>query len=117
MEIISGIVLVGLGIALWGIGWWHWVLVGLGLLGVSPWLGVRRILRRAERDPSVLVSDPERRRARARRTAPVTAAVQTVVCAGVGYALDGWPAALYVGGLGALGSAMGVWWTLRRFRA
>ena len=67
MEIASAIAALALGIALWSQGWWHWVLIGVGILGLSPWPGAATILRKAERRPEILVSDPERRRTRGRR--------------------------------------------------
>jgi hypothetical protein len=67
MEIVGGIAAILLAVTFWGEGWWSWVLLGVGVLGLSPWSGARAILRRAERKPETLVTDPGRRRTRARR--------------------------------------------------
>jgi hypothetical protein len=112
-EIASGIGAIVLGLALWNEGWWHWLLIGVGLLSLSPWLGAAAILRRAERKPEILVADPDRRRARARRLAPIQVPVLVLVGALVGYLVDGWAAAATMGALMGAGAALGVWWGLR----
>jgi hypothetical protein len=115
MEIASGVIcLIVAGV--WADGWWRWLLVGLGLLGLSPWLGARSILRRAERKPGVLVTDPDRRRVRARRTVLILVPVYVLVGGVVGYLVDGWPAAGTMGGLMGVGAALGAWWVVRRYR-
>ncbi len=68
-EIISGVGCIALGLIFWNEGWWHWALIGIGVFTVLPWGGAQGVLRKAERDPDVLIWDPERRRARARRIA------------------------------------------------
>lgn len=113
-EIAGGIASIVAGAALWDSGWVHWLLLGVGLFGLSPWPGAAAILRRAERHPEVLNHDPERGRARVRRTAPVLVSVCALAGAGVGYLVDGWPAALFMGGLMAASGALGALLALRR---
>lgn len=117
MEIAGGVAAVLLAVLFWGEGWWPWVLIAAGLLGLSPWPGAQAILRKAERKPGVLVTDPERRRARARRTALILAPLQAVIGGVVGYLLDGWPAAITMAALLGAGGALGAWWVLRRVNA
>ena len=114
MEIAGGIASIVASAALWGSGWVHWLLLGVGLFGLSPWPGAAAILRRAERHPEVLNHDPERGRARVRRTAPILVSVCALAGAGVGYLVDGWPAALSMGGLMAVSGGLGAVLALRR---
>jgi len=58
LEIVGGIAAILLALTFWGQGWWPWVLLGVGVLGLSPWPGARAILHKAERKPDVLVTDP-----------------------------------------------------------
>jgi hypothetical protein len=62
----------------------------------------------------VLVSDPERRRERFRRVVVVMAAAYTVAGFVIGALIGGWPAAVYVGGLMALGALLSAIWMRRR---
>lgn len=93
-ELITGLACVVLGLALWGYGWWHWALLGVGVIGVSPWPGSAAILRRAEHDPTVLVTDPDRRRARARRATLFTVPAYALPGAVAGYVVGGWAVAV-----------------------
>lgn len=113
-EVIGGVALVVGGLTLWDEGWVHWALIGLGLLSLSPWPGAQRILRKAEREPDVLVTDPDRRRARARRVAMVQIPLSLLTGTVLGYLLDGWPAAAVMGALMGGGAALGAWWFVRR---
>lgn len=114
VELVSGIAAIALGLALWTMGWWHWVLLAVGLVGLSPWPGPRAILRRAERKPGVLVSDPIRRRARGRRATRVVVPLYFLTGAVAGYILDGWAAAVYMGLLMGAGPVLGAWSYRRR---
>jgi hypothetical protein len=114
-EIVSGVVAIALGVAFWGEGWWHWALIGIGVLMVLPLVGAAPLLRRADRNPGVLVSDPDRRRERGRRAMLIIAPAIVVIGVVYGYLLDGWTGAAVVGGLFGVGAALGVllfrrWW-------
>jgi Kef-type K+ transport system membrane component KefB len=114
LEVIGGIAAIPIALALWNDGPWRWVLLAMGLISLSPWPGAAAILRRAERHSDVLVSDPERRRARARRIAIWQVPISLLLGAITGYLLDGWPAALFLGLVsGAVATAVS-WWMLRR---
>jgi hypothetical protein len=89
------------------------VLIAVGVLGLLPWPGARAILRRAERDPDVLVTDPDRRRARGRRAMMILVPAETLFVFAVGYLVDGWPAAIFMGPLGAAGALLGAWFYTR----
>src|ERR1700733_564818 len=89
VELVSGLVSVASGLALWGAGWWHWVLVAFGLVGLSPWPGVKTIIGRAPHDPGVLVSDPDRRRARARLAGAIVVPGYLLVGLVAGYVAGG----------------------------
>ena len=116
-EIVSGIGALLLAVPLWDDGWWRWALLASGVAGLSPWPGARMILRRDERDPDVLVWDPDRRRMRARRVALTQVAVNVVVGGLVGYLMDGWLAAIFIAGFaGAIAAVVG-WLLIRRERA
>jgi hypothetical protein len=112
-EIVTGLGAIASGLILWNDGWWHWLLIGVGLLSLSPWPGAAAILRRAERRPDVLIRDPERRRARARRVTRVQLVVVPLVGGVIGYLIDGWPAALTMGGLMGAGVGLGAWLVFR----
>jgi hypothetical protein len=113
MEIVSAVFAFIVAALVWDVAWARWLLIAMGLLSLSPWPGAARILRRAERDPGVLVSDPERRRARGRRAVLIIVPVQVAIAFAVGYLIDGWPAAIYVGALAAIASFGGVWFYKR----
>ncbi len=114
LEIVVGIVALMLSIVLWGEGWWHWALIAAGVLGLSPWPGARAILRKAERNPGILVGDPARRRARGRRAVMLLVPMYLLLGVGVGYVVDGWPAAISMGALIGGSGALGGWFYLRR---
>jgi hypothetical protein len=114
-EIVSGLAAVVAGIALWNAGWYHWLLIGVGLLTLSPWPGPRAILRRAERKPGVLVTDPERRRTRGRRAVQVLVPVYATVGFVAGYLVDGLGAAIFMGIAMGLSAALGAWVFVRWF--
>jgi MFS family permease len=116
MEISTGIAALVFGGVLWSAGWWHWILIGCGVLGVSPWPGARAILRKAEKKPSILISDPERRRRRKRRMALWLPPVAFVYVSGLGYVLGGWGVAITCAVLGGLGIGLGTWISLRADR-
>jgi hypothetical protein len=96
--------------------WARCVLVALGLLSLSPWPGAARILRRAERRPELLIGDPDRRKARGWRAVLILVPLQTVIPFVVGYLIDGWPAALFVGGIAGISALGGVWFYARWVR-
>jgi hypothetical protein len=112
-EIVSGIAAIAFGLALWNGGWWHWLLIGVGLVGVAPWPGAQAILRRAERKPEILISDPDRRAARARRVVAIQAPILVAAGALLGYVVDGWAAAITMGAFMGVSAALGAWWVLR----
>ena len=114
MEIVTGVGAIGLGLVFWNDGWWHWLLVGVGLLGLMPWFGAAAILRRAERDPSVLQTDPARGRERGRRALFVMLLFTLLVGGVIGYASGGWGGAAFVGALSGGSGLLGAWWYLRR---
>jgi hypothetical protein len=49
METAFGVVVLAAGLALWNAGWWHWLLIALGAVAVSPLAGTRIALRMAKR--------------------------------------------------------------------
>jgi F0F1-type ATP synthase assembly protein I len=65
----------------------------------------------------VLITDPERRRARARRVLLVLVPAYVVIGAGVGYLIDGWLAALATGLLIGVSAGLGGWLVIRRERS
>jgi hypothetical protein len=115
MEIVTGLAAIVAGIALWSAGWFHWVLVGVGLLGLSPWPGPQAILRRAERKPGVLVTDPERRRTRGRRAAQILVPVYATIGFVAGYLVDGLGAAIFMCVAMGLSATLGAWLFVRQF--
>lgn len=54
MEVVAGIACLAFAVQLWSLGWWHWVFIGIGVLNLSPWPGVRMILRKANPEVWVL---------------------------------------------------------------
>ena len=115
MELVTGLGAIGAGVALWGAGWVHWVLIGVGLLGLSPWPGAHAILRRAERKPGVLVSDADRRRDRGRRAAQIQVPIYAIAGFVIGYLVDGLGAAIFMGAAMGFSAALGAWLFTRRF--
>ena len=110
MEIFSGVAALLGAATLWHEGGaWRWVLLASGLLGLSPWPGPGAIVRRAERRPDVLIADPERRRARLRRTLAIIVPAQIVIFASAGYAMLGAGGAALMAVFGALSGALGAW--------
>jgi hypothetical protein len=61
MEVVGGIGCFALAAAFWTSTWWNWCLLAAGVISLSPWPGARAILRRADRHPDVLITDPQRR--------------------------------------------------------
>jgi hypothetical protein len=116
LEIVTGLLVIAAGV-LSDTGWWRWLLIGVGLFSLSPWPGAAAILRRAQRRPEVLITDPERRRARARRVLLVLVPAYVVIGAGVGYLIDGWLAALATGLLIGVSAGLGGWLVIRRERS
>ena len=114
VELLSGAVVLLIGISLWAGGWWDWVLIGLGVLMLSPWPGVRSVLRRAETRPELLTHDRERGRARARRFAVVWVPVFVLAASAIGYAYGHWLGAALNFVLVGLGAGLGAWWMFRR---
>ena len=117
MEIALGIAAIVAGLTIWDIGWWHWLLVAIGVLGVLPWGGIATILRKADRDPSVLIADPAWRQANAKRRLAIWAPLQTAAFFGVGYLLDGWGAAIFMGAISGISFVIATRWLLRREQA
>jgi hypothetical protein len=117
MELAGGVWCVVLGLALWNDGWWHWVLIGIGVAAITPWSGVARVLRKADRNPEVLHRDRTRSRRGGRRYVAVMAVGQPLMGGAIGYVLDGWPAAIFVAGLMAIASVLGIFLVRRRWRA
>jgi hypothetical protein len=116
MELASGVLGIVFGVVTWSEGWWHWALIGTGLLALSPWPGAAAILRKARTRPDVLVRDPERRRARGRRAGVIAAAVEVVVMSTVGYVAFGWSGAAVLAVLSLASGALAVWYLVRRMR-
>jgi hypothetical protein len=114
MELASGVLAIVIGVVSWSEGWWHWALIGTGLLGLSPWPGPAAILRRARTNPDVLIRDPERRRARGRRAGAIVAAVEVVVMSTVGYVAFGWSGAAVFAALSLASGALALWVLMRR---
>ena len=112
-EVVGGVLCLALAVVLWDEGWVRWVLIAMGVSSLSPWPGARAILRRAERDPDVLVWDPEVRRRRARWYALIAVPVVTIAGAVAGYMSDGWSAAGFVGALAGASAGWGTWSVLR----
>jgi hypothetical protein len=90
IEILIGLAALTFGLLDWSQGWWHWLLIGLGLLGLSPWWGVARILRRADSPPEILNHDAERGYHRARRFLIIWLPMFIVAAAAIGYAYGRW---------------------------
>jgi hypothetical protein len=113
-EIGLGALLVVAGLTAGAPGGWRWVIVGCGIFSMLPVSGATAILRRAERNPNILIWDPERRKARAPRITAVVAASEALIAGAIGYLIDGWTLAiLMAAGVGIVGAVItGI--TLRR---
>jgi hypothetical protein len=94
----------------------NWILVGCALLSFSPWPGAAAILRRAEKNPGVLITDPDRRRERGRHGMRLIVLMNAAIGAVVGYILAGWEAAATLCGLVTLIGIGASWFTLRHLR-
>ena len=116
-EIFGGIYAIAIGLALWNAGWWHWIPIGLGLYGIAPLGGATSLVRKAERDPGVFVTDPERQRRRANRFLLLVMPFYVIFGAVIGFLLGGLGAAIFIGLLMAVGGAVGVVVARRRMRA
>ena len=109
MEIVGGVANLGIAAATWSGEWWSWLLVAIGVLSLSPWPGVAVILRKAEKRPDVLISDPERRRQRGVRFLRYFVPVYVLVFTASGYLLEGVGGAIFFFVVGSIGAAAGVW--------
>src|SRR5215210_7576964 len=69
VELHGGIFALGLAGVFWDEVVWRSPLIAAGVLSLSPWPGPQALLRKAERKPAILLTDPQRRRARAKRVA------------------------------------------------
>lgn len=116
IEIACGVVGVIAGLTIWDIGWWHWLLVGLGVLLLMPWGGASTILRKADRGQAVFETDRERGLARAKRTMLVIVPLTTLGSFGAGYLADGWGTAIFLGVSMGATTAGSAWWSLWRER-
>lgn len=113
-EIVGGLYAIVIGVILWNAGWWHWIPIGLGVVSIAPLGGASWLLRKAERDPGVFVTDPQRRRERENRVLTVFVpflwifgAVGGFIAGGVGGAIA---VGLIAGASGALGAAVFLRW-------
>lgn len=113
IEIVTGLLLIGLGVAFYD-GWWRWGLIAFGVLSLAPWPGAAAILRKADRKPDILISDPQRRRARGRQMLKIMVLVTFAFGVAYGYVIDGWTVAIITGVLAALCAGVGGRWALRR---
>ncbi len=109
MEITTSIALLAGAAVAWSNDWWSWLLLGLGLLGLSPWPGPGAILRKAETRPEILVSDPARRRRRGRQALTIMVPAQTAIFTGVGYVLLGWGGAVFFCVIALVSGALAAW--------
>jgi TRAP-type mannitol/chloroaromatic compound transport system permease large subunit len=116
MEILTGIGSLAFGVALWSHGWWHWLPVGAGVLGLSPWPGARAILRKSERKPEILISDREQRRRRKRRALMRLVPPEFLFITGLGYVFGGVGVAITAAILGGIGVGLGAWLSVRMDR-
>jgi hypothetical protein len=87
----------------------RWALVALGLLALSPWGGANTILRKADKNPDVLIADPERRRERGRRVLWIMSAFEIVVLVAIGLVMGGASLALVMGVIGVFCALAGAW--------
>ncbi len=103
MEIVMGIFGLIAAALTWSGEWWSWLIVGGSLLSLSPWPGIGAILRKAEKRPEILISDPERRRERGQRFLRWFVPAYVVVFTLIGYLLLGLGGAIFFFVLGVAG--------------
>src|SRR3954469_3608692 len=109
MEICSALMSIIGALALWSMGAWHWVLLGAGVLGLSPWPGPGAIVRRAQTRPEILNYDVERGRRRSRAVLQVLVPLQSIAFGVVGYLTLGVGGAIFMLLMGLAAGALGVW--------
>jgi hypothetical protein len=112
-EVVGGAGVLLLAVILRDQGALPWVLVVVSLLSFSPWPGAGAILRKAERRPEILASDPARRRARGLRTIQILVPAYAVGGFGVGFLAGGLTIALIVAAAMGAAAVLGGWWYLR----
>jgi hypothetical protein len=117
MELVGAVFCFAAAVMIGDPAWARWVLVALGVLGLSPWPGAAALLRKANNNAPVLVSDPEHRKARARRAMRITAAGEVALVFLVGLVVGGLSVAIVTGLLGLAGALLGVWLTGRWLRS
>jgi hypothetical protein len=115
-ELLAGALSLACGLALWGDGWWHWLLIACGVVALSRYPGPAAILRRTRTRPEVLNYDRERGRRRGMRTVTILVPVYTLLAGLAGYLLDGSPAAIFMAVLIGVSAALGGWLFLRLSR-
>jgi hypothetical protein len=108
-ELLAGALSLGCGLALWGDGCWHWLLIACGVIALSPYPGLAAILRRARTHPEILNHDRKRGRRRGIRTVTTLVPVYALLAGVAGYVLDGWPAAIFMAVLIGGSAALGGW--------
>lgn len=113
IEILSGVVSIAAALALWSEGAWHWVLLGSGLLALSPWPGPGALVRKAEQKPEILNSDRERGRRRARTFFKILVPSQSLLFGLFGYLTLGVGGAVFMVLMGLLSAAFGFWMYLK----
>jgi hypothetical protein len=113
-EIAGGIFGILGALVLWDVEWVRWILLGLAVVAFLPWLGPAAILRRSERDQTVLETDPQRGRARARKVVLILVPALVVASALAGYIIDGVGTATFMAVLVGLAALLGAWPFLRR---
>jgi len=113
MEITGGFALLAGAALAWSNDWLSWLLLGAGLLSVSPWPGASAILRKAQTRPEILASDPDRRRRRGRLALKIIAPAQAVIFTVFGYVTNGWGGAAFFLVLALVSCGLGTWIYLR----
>jgi hypothetical protein len=97
------------GLAVWGDGGWHWLLIACGVVAPSPFPGPAAILRRARTHPGML-NPIASAGAGAQCAVRVLVPLYALLAGVAGYVLDGWPAAIFmavlIGGSAALGGGL-----------
>jgi hypothetical protein len=117
MEIVSAVGCFVAAVAFGDPAWLRWVLVALGLVSLSPWPGAAAILHKADNDPGVLISDPERRRERGRRALWITSLLEVALLFVVGLVVGGLSVAIVLGASGVVCSLGGAWLYRRWLRS